>query len=93
STGRQILLARMLGRTTAPGNLHHPLVTDDAGAKLSKRDRATGVRELRAAGRSPGQVVGEAAWRTGLQRRNRPIPARDVPSLFEGITPRGNLPR
>lgn len=58
STGRQILLARMLGREDTPRFYHHPLVIDpQAGEKLSKRDGATGVRELRARGVSPEEVL------------------------------------
>lgn len=38
STGRQFLLARLLGRTTPFVTLHHPLVRDAEGRKLSKRD-------------------------------------------------------
>lgn len=46
STGRQILLARMLGRSEPPRFLHHPLVRDAEGVKLSKRDRSMRVRLL-----------------------------------------------
>jgi len=35
---------------------HHHLILDDAGRKLSKSTGATGLRELRAAGASPGEV-------------------------------------
>jgi glutamyl-tRNA synthetase/glutamyl-Q tRNA(Asp) synthetase len=37
STGRQYLLARLLGRTTPFVTLHHPLVMGPDGRKLSKR--------------------------------------------------------
>ncbi len=55
STGRQILLARLLGRDTPPAFLHHGLVMQTPTQKLSKSDGASGVRDLRAAGwtRSP----------------------------------------
>jgi glutamyl-tRNA synthetase/glutamyl-Q tRNA(Asp) synthetase len=36
STGRQLRLARLLGRTEPPFFLHHPLVSGRAGEKLSK---------------------------------------------------------
>jgi glutamyl-tRNA synthetase/glutamyl-Q tRNA(Asp) synthetase len=36
STGRQLRLARLLGRTTVPRFLHHPLILSPGGAKLSK---------------------------------------------------------
>jgi glutamyl/glutaminyl-tRNA synthetase len=60
STGRQIQLARMLGRTEPPEFLHHPLIMKSPDQKLSKSDRDTGVRELRAAGWMPGQVIERA---------------------------------
>lgn len=82
STGRQLLLRRMLGRTDRPGVLHHPLLLDDAGVKLSKRDGATGLAELRAAGLSPAAVLGLAAHRSGLAPTPRPIAAGELASLF-----------
>ena len=66
STGRQIALARLLGRAEPPRFLHHPLILDEAGVKLSKKDQAMGVRELREAGKTAAEVLGLAAWRTGL---------------------------
>jgi glutamyl-tRNA synthetase/glutamyl-Q tRNA(Asp) synthetase len=56
STGRQIRLARLLGRAVAPEFRHHPLVMKSAGQKLSKSDRDTGIRDLRARGWTPEQV-------------------------------------
>ena len=63
STGRQILLARLVGRDAPPRFLHHPLVMKSAHQKLSKSDRDTGIRELRAAGWTPADVLEEAARR------------------------------
>lgn len=82
STGRQILLAGMLGRETPPSFLHHPLIVNPEGAKLSKRDQATGIRDLRAAGRTPGEVLGEAAWRTGLLPAMRAVEVSELAGLF-----------
>lgn len=56
STGRQIRVARLLGRETPPSFLHHPLIMKSASQKLSKSDGDTGVRELRARGWTPEQV-------------------------------------
>ncbi len=39
-----------------PRYAHHPLLTDAAGRRLAKRDRAATLRELRAAGHSPAQI-------------------------------------
>jgi glutamyl-Q tRNA(Asp) synthetase len=57
STGRQIRLARLLGREQPPVFVHHPLVMKSPGQKLSKSDRDTGIRELRAMGRSREEVL------------------------------------
>lgn len=38
STGRQLLLARLLGRDTPLVTAHHPLLLDQQGRKVSKRD-------------------------------------------------------
>lgn len=57
STGRQIQLARLLGRATPPAFLHHPLIMKSRGQKVSKSNRDTGVRDMRAAGMTRGQVV------------------------------------
>jgi hypothetical protein len=53
-----------------------------AGEKLSKSSGDTGVRELRAAGVAPAQVIGRAAAASGLIEEVRPVQARDVGELF-----------
>jgi glutamyl/glutaminyl-tRNA synthetase len=60
-TARQIRLGRLIGRDEPPRFIHHPLVRHVSGRKLSKSDRDTGVRDLRAAGWSPDAVRAEAA--------------------------------
>lgn len=65
STGRQILLARLLGRTTPPAFLHHALVMKSPGQKLSKSDGDTGIRDLRAAGWTAAQVIDHASELAG----------------------------
>jgi glutamyl/glutaminyl-tRNA synthetase len=60
STGRQILLARLLGRSDPPAFMHHALVMKTASQKLSKSDHDTGIRELRARGWSRDQVLAAA---------------------------------
>jgi len=57
STGRQIQLARLLGRGEPPEFLHHPLIMKSPDQKLSKSDGDTGIRELRARGLTPAQVI------------------------------------
>jgi glutamyl/glutaminyl-tRNA synthetase len=82
STGRQIRLARMLGRSEPPLFLHHPLILKASGEKLSKSSGDTGVRELRAAGLSAADVIGRAASAAGLLAVARAIPADAVQELF-----------
>jgi glutamyl/glutaminyl-tRNA synthetase len=60
STGRQIQLARLLGRSEPPAFLHHPLILGADGEKLSKSRGDTALRELRAAGLSPAEAIARA---------------------------------
>lgn len=82
STGRQLRLARLIGRAMPPHFLHHPLVHLPSGAKLSKSAGDTGLRELRAAGHTPADVLGMAAHAVGLASDRRPLRADSVPLLF-----------
>ena len=56
STARQLLIYRALG-ATPPAWCHLPLVRDDAGKRLAKRHQPLSVRELRARGLAPEQVL------------------------------------
>jgi glutamyl/glutaminyl-tRNA synthetase len=60
STGRQIRLARLAGRTEPARFRHHPLIMKSRDQKLSKSDRDTGVRDLRAAGWTRDDVLAAA---------------------------------
>jgi glutamyl/glutaminyl-tRNA synthetase len=60
-TARQVRLGRLLGRDEPPRFLHHSLIRKTSGAKLSKSDGDSGVRDLRAAGWTPEQVRAVAA--------------------------------
>jgi glutamyl-tRNA synthetase/glutamyl-Q tRNA(Asp) synthetase len=82
STGRQLTLLRWLGCERAPVYLHHPLLYRADGSKLSKANRDAGVRDLRAAGHAPENVIGRAAHAVGLIDHPRPIAAADVGTLF-----------
>ena len=93
STGRQVRLGRMLraagvgaasGAATLwpPQYLHHPLVLDEQGRKLSKSTGAAGVRRLREHGVAAADVIGRAAAAVGLIDRPSPIAHTDVAALF-----------
>jgi glutamyl-Q tRNA(Asp) synthetase len=60
STGRQIRIARLLGRQQPPTFFHHPLIMKTPEQKLSKSDGDTGVRDLRAKGWSAADVIAAA---------------------------------
>jgi glutamyl/glutaminyl-tRNA synthetase len=61
STGRQIRMARLLGRQQPPTFVHHPLIMKTPEQKLSKSDGDTGVRDLRARGWSAKEVIRAAS--------------------------------
>jgi glutamyl-tRNA synthetase/glutamyl-Q tRNA(Asp) synthetase len=82
STGRQIRLARLLGRRGSAVFLHHPLLYGPSGVKLSKSNRDAGVDVMRREGWTPEVVLGAAAAQAGLLQSAKPIAARDLPLLF-----------
>jgi glutamyl-tRNA synthetase/glutamyl-Q tRNA(Asp) synthetase len=84
STGRQILLARMLGRQQPPHFLHHALVRRPDGAKLSKANRDEGIADLRAAGWPPARVLGAAARAAGWLEVDRPVVQEELAALAAG---------
>jgi glutamyl-Q tRNA(Asp) synthetase len=55
ATGVHRLLQRLLG-LSEPAYRHHRLIRDEAGHKLAKSTGSTGLRELRAAGKSPAGI-------------------------------------
>jgi glutamyl-tRNA synthetase len=66
STARQLLLYEALG-WSPPGFAHAPLVRDAAGRRLAKRSGGLAIRDLRAAGWTPAEVL------------KKPIPAAVSP--------------
>jgi glutamyl/glutaminyl-tRNA synthetase len=82
STGRQLRLGRLLGRTTPPVFIHHQLIRKPSGEKLSKAAGDTGVRVLRERGATPASVLGLAAWLSGLTDGPRDLAPEELPGLF-----------
>ena len=82
STGRQLRLMRLLGDPAPPRYLHHPLVTDASGRKLSKKEFAKSLGDLRREGWTPERVLGEAAFLGGLHPDRAPLSATDLQALF-----------
>ncbi|MEO8031548.1 MAG: glutamate--tRNA ligase family protein [Gemmatimonadota bacterium] len=82
STGRQLMLARMLGRAAPPRFAHHSLIRHPDGAKLSKANHDTSLRELRAAGQTAADLLGRAANLAGLMPDARPLAPGALAPLF-----------
>jgi glutamyl/glutaminyl-tRNA synthetase len=82
STGRQIRLARLIGRHAPPVFAHHPLIMKSASQKLSKSDGDSGIADLRSAGWSAAQVIGYAAALAGLTSARADLSVVDLPRLF-----------
>ena len=81
STGRQIRLARLIGRAQPATFVHHPLVMKSEAQKLSKSDGDSGIADLRSAGLGPDEVIARAAQLAGLTDRSR-VQARELATLF-----------
>lgn len=75
SSARQMVLAGALGGEP-PSFAHAPLLLGPDGARLAKRAHGVPVREQRAAGRSPDEVVGALAHAIGLSDDPGPRAAR-----------------
>ena len=82
STARQIQLARHLGRINMPFFLHHPLISDTSGKKLSKRDFSKSLRDYRREGKRPEDVLGKAARRIGLIQEEVSLGFADISGIF-----------
>ncbi len=82
STGRQILLARLLGRDDPPRFLHHGLIMRTAEQKLSKADRDTSVRDMREAGATPADLFGRALCAAGFVESDAPMAETDAEDVI-----------
>jgi len=66
STARQIVLGHLLGRDNPARFLHHPLLSDSNGKKLSKRELSRSIRQDRLDGLSPEQILQEVKDASGF---------------------------
>ena len=80
STPRQIYLMRLLG-LPEPKYWHVPMLTDGEGRKLSKRDAAMDLRQLRKE-HKPEEIIGLLAYRSGLIDREEALSARELLGEF-----------
>ena len=80
STAQQLYLYRLLG-LPAPLFAHLPLLCSADGRRLSKRDRAANMEELRKT-HAPEQIIGFLAHAGGLIPAPEPCAAKDLVPLF-----------
>ena len=82
STARQIALSQLISDTcqgdlpipayTRPIYLHHPLIVDSSGKKLSKREHAYSLRQDKDAGKTPQEILGQILYKAGFLGNNTP---------------------
>ncbi len=82
STARQIQLIQALGGSL-PEYAHLPLVVNERGEKLSKRDDSARLRTLRESGVAPEEIVGRLAASLGLLDRPEPCRAEELVGVFD----------
>ena len=73
STARQIALMELLGCTKPPVYMHHPLIVDSSGKKLSKREMAHSLRQDLESGVLPEQILGNVCFKAKLVPSPAPI--------------------
>jgi glutamyl-tRNA synthetase len=72
STARQILLFEALN-FPVPTFAHVPLMLDEQGKRLAKRQSSEGIAPLRSAGATPAQIIRQLAATCGLVNPDTPI--------------------
>lgn len=87
STARQIYLAQLLGRSQPPAFMHHSLLADAQGRKLSKRDQAASVRSERESGTPREQLLGEVCAQAQLIASFRPLETEEALALAKASLP------
>jgi len=89
STGRQILLARMLGGTP-PAYVHLPVVLGPDGERLAKRHQArwkgTTISQLRSSGVLSTEILGRLAHALGLLLAPKPVSTSELISRTRSST-------
>jgi len=83
STARQLALYDALGYPRPAEYAHVPLALDLTGARLAKRDVATGLDALRIAGKTAPEVVGALAASCGLWSAGAPATPAQLLANFD----------
>ena len=81
STPQQLHLHRTLD-FQAPCYIHHPLLTNEKGQRLCKRDLNMDLKVLREKHKNPDEIVGFLAFLAGLLPSPTPVKAHDLLPLF-----------
>lgn len=81
STPRQIYLQRLLGVKT-PSYYHIPLLVNEQGMRLSKREKSLDMQELRKR-YAPSELLGELAALCGLQQKPYAKTPQELAAVFD----------
>ena len=81
STPQQLHLYRQLG-FREPCFIHHPLLINEGGQRLCKRDKSLDLSVLREKHKSPDEIVGFLAFLAGLLPSPTPVRPQDLLPLF-----------
>ncbi|MFC4597431.1 tRNA glutamyl-Q(34) synthetase GluQRS [Cohnella hongkongensis] len=84
STPRQLALYEALG-LPAPDFVHIPLLADEAGSRLSKRDKSLTLAALKESGAAPERVLGLLAALAGWLDRPEAVAASELIPLFKPV--------
>jgi len=92
SAAQQLYLYRLLG-LPAPQFCHHPLLVNEAGQRLCKRDHALALSELRKHMTAP-EIIGLLAYTIGLTPTREALTPEQLLPLFNWskITPEDKCP-
>lgn len=82
SAAQQIYLYGLLG-FPVPAFAHIPLIVNEQGVRLSKRDASLSMGSLRAA-HMPEEIIGHIAFLTGLSDTPDAVSATDIAAEFRG---------
>jgi glutamyl-tRNA synthetase len=83
STFRQLVLYAALGYPAPAQFAHVPLVRDETGARLAKRDRSVGLDAARERGMTPSWVLGRLAASCGLSAGDEPTDLTGLLATFD----------
>lgn len=82
STPQQLHLYRTLG-FEEPKYFHHPLLVNENGQRLCKRDKSLDLSVLRETHKNPDEIVGFIAFWAGLLPEPTPCKPQDLLPLFD----------